>query len=120
MACKPSFRLRGCGGEPEHLAGALSRTAHDAALVTSEMPVGPARTAIFTALKDAHEVRDNLFEIRRDWDAAFWPHATAGFFKVKEKIPSVFRELGLLPVPAGDLFGFGQGGAAASSPSPGE
>lgn len=26
-------------------------------------------------------------EWRRDWDSAIWPHATAGFFKVKRQIP---------------------------------
>ena len=104
----------------EHLAEALSRTVQGAYVVTSEMPIGPARTAIFRALPDAHEVRDNLYEIRREWDAAFWPHATAGFFKVKDKIRSVFRELGPLSVQAGDLFSFGRDGAAGSSPAPGE
>jgi deoxyribodipyrimidine photo-lyase len=28
-------------------------------------------------------------EWRRDWDAAIWPHATAGFFKVRQAIPRI-------------------------------
>lgn len=36
-------------------------------------------------------------EIQRTWDSAIWPHATAGFFKVKKKIPEILREMDLLP-----------------------
>ena len=28
-----------------------------------------------------------LCECRRDWDSMMWPHATAGFFKVRQQIP---------------------------------
>ena len=34
-----------------------------------------------------------LAEWLRPWDEAVWPHATAGFFKVKQKIPKVLAEL---------------------------
>lgn len=34
-------------------------------------------------------------EWRRDWDGAIWPHATAGFFKVKKNIPRILHEVGL-------------------------
>jgi deoxyribodipyrimidine photo-lyase len=33
-----------------------------------------------------------LCEWRRDWDSAIWPHATAGFFKVKQKIPQILGQ----------------------------
>lgn len=33
--------------------------------------------------------------VRRDWDAAFWPHARKGFFALKKRIPDVFHQLGL-------------------------
>ncbi len=36
-----------------------------------------------------------LAEWRRDWDSAIWPHATAGFFKVKQAIPRILHETGL-------------------------
>ena len=35
---------------------------------------------------DAHGI--TLTEVQRDWDRRVWPHATAGFFKVKTKIPA--------------------------------
>jgi deoxyribodipyrimidine photo-lyase len=38
-----------------------------------------------------------LTEWRRDWDAAIWPHATAGFFKVRQKIPEILRCLETAP-----------------------
>jgi deoxyribodipyrimidine photo-lyase len=34
-----------------------------------------------------------LCEWRRDWDGAIWPHATAGFFKVRERIPYLLNTL---------------------------
>ena len=34
-----------------------------------------------------------LCEWRRDWDSAIWPHATAGFFKVKQQIPRILDDL---------------------------
>ncbi len=30
---------------------------------------------------------------QRDWDRAIWPHATAGFFKVKQHIPQLLATL---------------------------
>ena len=35
----------------------------------------------------------SLCEWRRDWDAAIWPHATAGFFKVKQQIPHILNQM---------------------------
>jgi len=32
-------------------------------------------------------------EWRRDWDSAIWPHATAGFFKVKQQIPHILDRM---------------------------
>ncbi len=37
-----------------------------------------------------------LSEWRRDWDAAIWPHASAGFFKVKKQIPRILDHMALL------------------------
>lgn len=36
-----------------------------------------------------------LAEWTRPWDRAIWPHATAGFFKVAERIPRILADLGL-------------------------
>jgi deoxyribodipyrimidine photo-lyase len=34
-----------------------------------------------------------LCEWRRDWDSAIWPHAAAGFFKVKAQIPRIVDQM---------------------------
>ena len=34
-----------------------------------------------------------LAEWQRDWDRAIWPHATAGFFKVKQQIPHILNQM---------------------------
>ncbi|MGY6411150.1 MAG: FAD-binding domain-containing protein [Alkalilacustris sp.] len=36
-----------------------------------------------------------LAEWRRDWDSLIWPHASAGFFKVKKQIPMILHRAGL-------------------------
>ncbi len=34
-----------------------------------------------------------LAEWRREWDSTIWPHASAGFFKVKQQIPQILTKL---------------------------
>lgn len=65
-------------------------------IVTAEVPVGPLRDCIETALGKRLTDLSNVVEIRRHWDAAFWPFARSGFFKLKERIPAVLTNLGYL------------------------
>ena len=37
----------------------------------------------------------NIVQITKDYDQTTWPHATHGFFRFKEKIPALIKELGL-------------------------
>ena len=55
-------------------------------IVTPYIPQGPLRDWIAGAQPalQAHNIR--FCEWQRPWDAAIWPHATAGFFKVKKAI----------------------------------
>jgi deoxyribodipyrimidine photo-lyase len=65
------------------------------AVVTAYAPVGPvadALSAIEPALADAGLP---LIRVRREWDSAFWPHATKGFFPFKERIPGLLAEMGM-------------------------
>lgn len=66
-------------------------------LVTSAVPVG----LIAWQLRDAepHLVASGarLVQIRRPWDDLLWPLATAGFFKLKTRLPGVLARLGLDP-----------------------
>lgn len=62
-------------------------------VVTPYLTQGPTRDLIETTRErfEAHGI--NLCEFRRDWDARIWPHASAGFFKVKQKIPDFLQQM---------------------------
>ncbi len=62
-------------------------------IVTAYVPEGPTRDWLREAETVLHEAKIPLCEWRRDWDAEVWPHATASFFKVKQKIPSILSSL---------------------------
>jgi deoxyribodipyrimidine photo-lyase len=59
-------------------------------VVVPYAPVGPARAAV-----DRLETRLAVPVVRplRAWDASAWPFATAGFFKVKVKLPRVLEAI---------------------------
>jgi deoxyribodipyrimidine photo-lyase len=59
-------------------------------------PVGPIRSLIEPVLSDLASNHVKLRKLRCPWDEAFWPHATHGFFKLKERIPSVLKQLSLI------------------------
>ncbi len=62
-------------------------------IVTPYAPVGPAATI----LNDIRALP--LVRPLRDFDRRAWPHATAGFFKFKKKIPELVGAMkGLQPV----------------------
>ena len=62
-------------------------------VVTPYLTQGPTRDLIETkrVMFEANGI--HLCELRRDWDAQIWPHASAGFFKVKQKIPNFLRQM---------------------------
>lgn len=64
-------------------------------IMTPYVPVGPLRDWLDDAAASLAVAGITLTEQRRDWDTAIWPHATAGFFKVKKQIPRVLHEAGL-------------------------
>ncbi len=79
-------------GVPGDLA-TWARRAGATQIATPYVPQGPLRDwlrAAEPALTDAGIV---VTEWRRDWDAAIWPHATAGFFKVKKQIPRILERV---------------------------
>ena len=65
-------------------------------IITPYIPEGPLRDWLREAEPALAEKGIALCEWRRDWDSAIWPHATAGFFKVKAKIPRLLEEAGLV------------------------
>lgn len=80
---------------PDALA-AWARAAGARQIVTPYIPEGPLRDWLRRAALALAREGITLCEWQREWDKAIWPHATAGFFKVKEKIPQILRESGIL------------------------
>ena len=64
-------------------------------IVTPYVPRGPLHDWMTEAAPylAAHGI--TLAEWRRDWDGAIWPHASAGYFKVKQQIPRILAGLKL-------------------------
>lgn len=74
-------------------AAQLAAWAKDAGLqqiVTPYAPVGPIAT-VLNALPGLTEIP--LIPVRRGYDSAAWPHATHGFFRFKDKIPSLVAQI---------------------------
>ena len=72
-----------------------AQSAKAKAVVTAYAPVGPVADAL-VAVEAALNVADlALFQVRRGWDSAFWPHATKGFFPFKERLPVLLGEMGM-------------------------
>ena len=64
---------------------------------TMTPPVGPTLSLIDPVLSELVKEGVTVRRLRRSWDDAFWPHATHGFFKLKERVPSVLKQLSLIP-----------------------
>ena len=64
-------------------------------IATPWIPRGPLHDWLTGAAPLLAERGIALCEWRRDWDNAIWPHATAGFFKVKKEIPRILHALEL-------------------------
>ena len=76
--------------------GALARWAADAGaaqIATAYVTQGPLRDWLDDAAPALAARGIALCEWQRDWDRAIWPHATAGFFKVKQQIPRLLGAL---------------------------
>ncbi len=65
-------------------------------VATAFVPQGPLRAWLDRVEFGLHTHGIALRQWRRDWDAAVWPHAGAGFFKVRQRIPRILQDLGLL------------------------
>ena len=65
-------------------------------VVVPHLVVGPARDRLRNEIARLEAAGVAVAECRRPIDDLIWPHATAGFFKVKQRIPKVVNELGLI------------------------
>ncbi len=80
--------------DPASLAAWATR-AGATQIATPCVPVGPLHDWLRAATPALQSAGITLREWRRAWDDAFWPHATAGFFKVKARIPAILERMGL-------------------------
>ena len=62
-------------------------------LVTAYAPMGPVREKLDAAGGVLRDAGISLVEIRREYDSVCWPHASRGFFKLKQKIPDMLKVL---------------------------
>jgi hypothetical protein len=74
-----------------------ARTAGVELVLAPEAPVGPVADALAAIEPALNGAGLKLRRVRRDWDAAAWPHATRGFFAFKKKIPELLARAGLVP-----------------------
>ena len=65
--------------------------AHSLSMMTP--PMGMTRSNVEPLMIKLEKEGVAVRRLRRPWDEAFWPHATHGFFKLKERIPSVLKQL---------------------------
>lgn len=66
-----------------------------AQLIVPVAPVGPEADRLEALRRQVLAQGLAWTPLMRDWDRAFWPHATRGFFQLRERIPGVLRALGL-------------------------
>jgi deoxyribodipyrimidine photo-lyase len=88
----PTQRMAGLDAE------ALIAAARDAGgrqIVMPYAPIGPDADALAALLPRLDAAGLQVVPVRRGWDAAFWPHATKGFFAFKTQIPKLLAAEGL-------------------------
>jgi deoxyribodipyrimidine photo-lyase len=74
---------------------ALAGAQKASAVVTSRVPVGYLQAELDHWIGEARASGLPILQIQRRWDQLFWPHANAGFFRLKERIPAVLDDLQL-------------------------
>jgi deoxyribodipyrimidine photo-lyase len=92
LALGPVEGLR--AGVPGDLARMAAR-AGARQIATPYIPQGPLHDWMHSALPALDAAGIRLGTWRRDWDGAIWPHASAGFFKVRQQIPRILQGFGL-------------------------
>ncbi|MFN4057736.1 MAG: FAD-binding domain-containing protein [Roseinatronobacter sp.] len=82
-------------GVPRDLASFAAK--HGARqIATPYIPEGPLRDWLRQAEPALKAEGITLSEWRRDWDSAIWPQASAGFFKVRQAIPRILQNFGMI------------------------
>ena len=78
--------------KPDSLVDALTG-AGAKQIITPYVTQGPLYDLMTNAKKQLDQKDVRITELKREWDTLVWPHAKAGFFRVKKQIPSVLSVL---------------------------
>ena len=78
--------------KPDSLVDALTG-AGTKQIITPYMTQGPLNDLMTKAKKQLDQKDVRITELKREWDTLVWPHAKAGFFRVKKQIPAVLSAL---------------------------
>ena len=62
-------------------------------IITPYMTQGPLYDLLIKGRKQPGQQDVQITELKREWDKLVWPHAKAGFFRVKKQIPAVLSAL---------------------------
>ena len=62
-------------------------------IVTPYIPTGPIADAIDAARPDLERSGIRVMMLRRSFDQVSWPHATRGYFGMKQKLPEILNAL---------------------------
>lgn len=84
----------------------LIRAAQRAGVTTIAVaypPIGPARTRLDRAAPILRDAGISLCRVMSSYDQIAWPHAKAGFFGFRKKIPAILRDLNLTSSPSAEL-----------------
>ncbi|MEL6239559.1 MAG: FAD-binding domain-containing protein, partial [Pseudomonadota bacterium] len=63
-------------------------------IIAPYAPVGPVRDELTTHARAFNDAQMPVRHYRHAYDDQIWPHATAGFFKVKKQIPQLLKTFG--------------------------
>lgn len=94
-AARVGFAAVGLRAEHPDVLARWAEGAGVTQIVTPYVPRGPLYDWMTEAAPFLNARGIVLSEWRRDWDGAIWPHATAGFFKVKQQIPRILQQMEL-------------------------
>ncbi|MEM9331084.1 MAG: FAD-binding domain-containing protein [Pseudomonadota bacterium] len=79
----------------EHFLIDWARSINVSTIITAYAPMGPVQNRLETVAPVLEEAGITLLRVKRDYDVHSWPYATRGFFKMKEKIPTLLNKLDL-------------------------
>ena len=78
--------------KPDSLVDALTG-AGTKQIITPYVTQGPLYDLMTNTKKQLDQKDVRITELKREWDTLVWPHAKAGFFRVKKQIPAVLSAL---------------------------